>query len=146
MRSQVLYRAAQAPAFLLVLSCLPPFLLSPVASLDVQSADSRPSCEACLCCAESVYNVSCVQMLDLSCLPSWPCHCRFCYICPAIFVLVNTVTSADCVLLRCHTLTVTILKCFWQPANLFWLQPCFAAHYSTDSPPLHNHSSRLWSP
>jgi len=28
--------------------------------------DSQPSCEACLCRAESVYNVRCVQMLDLS--------------------------------------------------------------------------------
>ncbi len=41
-------------------------LLSPVASLDAQSVDSRPSCEACLCRAESVHNVSCVRMLDLS--------------------------------------------------------------------------------
>ena len=28
------------------------FLSSPVASLDAQSVDSRPSCEACLCRAE----------------------------------------------------------------------------------------------
>ncbi len=42
------------------------FLLSLVASLDAQSVDSRLSCEVCLCRAESVYNVSCVWMLDLS--------------------------------------------------------------------------------
>ena len=38
--------------------CKSCFLLSPVASLDAQSVDSRPSCEACLCRAESVYSVS----------------------------------------------------------------------------------------
>ena len=32
-------------------------LLSPVASLGAQSVDSRPSCEACLCRAEFVYDV-----------------------------------------------------------------------------------------
>ncbi len=37
------------------------FLSSPIASLDAQSVDSRPSCEACLCRAECVY-----EMLDLS--------------------------------------------------------------------------------
>ena len=30
------------------------FLLSPVASLDAQSVDPRPSCEACLCRAECI--------------------------------------------------------------------------------------------
>ena len=34
------------------------FLSSPVASLDAQSVDSRPGCEACLCRAECVYDVS----------------------------------------------------------------------------------------
>ncbi len=34
-------------------------LSSPVASFDAQSVDSRPSCEACLCRAECVYDVSC---------------------------------------------------------------------------------------
>jgi len=33
-------------------------LSPPVSSLDAQSVDSRPSCEACLCWAESVYDVS----------------------------------------------------------------------------------------
>jgi len=38
--------------------CPSSFLLSPIASLDAQSVDLRPSCEACLCRAESVYSVS----------------------------------------------------------------------------------------
>ena len=90
------------------------------------------------CCHPGLPSPACLLLL--------PCHCRFCYVCPAIFVLVNTVTSADCMLLRCHIVTVAILKCFWQTAILVWLQPCFAAHYSTDSTPLHSHSSRIWSP
>ena len=41
------------------------FLLSPVASLNLQSVDSMPSCEACLCRANFEYEVSWVRTLEL---------------------------------------------------------------------------------